>query len=316
MKKRELIALLLAERVELQGENEMLHHDLAAAEADKAALCERLAKLEDWRASLTAGDTAVAKANERRHKELHSRIDRVADLVGSRLIGITESVEGRFLSLQSEVNTMRAQSAKADEANGGLLDRLKARIVALEALAKQRGEMLADLERRQHQDDLYRAAGEGMPEAPERDLDANINTLIAELNKTGIDGLDDPVGANGITGLDSALPPSTMFAEPIAETVREMTTEQPLRFRVPVDLGKDYGVGDWVNVCPTRSLGGHRDVLGGWYLVRGLMPRGPGDSTDQVQIELPENVTVPVLAWIGSRNVLDARPTSPGRVLS
>lgn len=267
-------AELRAERVKLQDENESLRHDLGHARDETARLGDYLltryrtfafeGSAVDFAMQVMDAYRAGEQAGERADAELHKRIDSVVEIIGTRLDQIVEENAHSHAQLYDRVDM-------------------------LERLAEQRGERLASLEERQHQDDLDRAAGEGMPDAPERPTHSN--GLQAQ-QETGIDGLRDAT---------------------IAEEFGERTPPR-LRVAVNLGLGKDYGVGDWVKVSPCRSAGGHRDVMAGWYPVVGITAAQHNGPSAQVQIKIANVLWggADTLVWIADRCVIDARPASEG----
>lgn len=179
-----VIVSLRDERVRLQSENESLRHDLneqryampAGSAADFAvwltvqpnalkvgasetvyAIFDALKEYEKQKAEPepvlaptgSAGYTSL-DAVKVDLKEVHARIDRVAEIIGNRISGLVE-----------EINANARVAAVADRD-------LDQRITTLEELAQTRGQRLDDLERRQDADDHERASGDGMPEAPLR----------------------------------------------------------------------------------------------------------------------------------------------------
>jgi hypothetical protein len=138
----DVLAELRAERVELQGENEALRHDLERKTREAAWWRSRCWLLgvetpmpDDFDPATTVlhHDAPETLSPKQDITELHKRIDNVVELIGTRIGEIV------------------------------------ARLVTLEDLAKQRGERLASLEERQDRDDLDRAAGEGMAEPTTRE---------------------------------------------------------------------------------------------------------------------------------------------------
>lgn len=347
---QQIITELRAERVELQDENESLRHDLTEAsaeikrlvnekmdhtftfkgpsevkgsfpEADIAALAERLANVE---ATLADQRTTVGKHGAS-IKSIGERITRLSALVhggydladGSletktTMVGDIAALTERLAKVEDRLSAVvcdheayiQQVSRDVHKRIDGAADTIGARVgdivdrlVTLEDIAKQRGERLTSLEERQHQDDLDRAAGEGM--ADRVPMEETLGSL------SGIDGLTDETIAE-------------QFGEPPVVRPTHENGQQAggPRLRVAVNPGKDYGVGDWVKVGPCRSIGGQRDVNGGWYEVTGVDPFYVNDSPAQVQIKLEPQAS-PVaqhawkLVWIAARCVIDASPSAP-----
>lgn len=338
---------LRAERVELQGENESLRHDLKIAladgkvderftysgatgdtrthikgefrndhdekqrqldemaetlrpvktEADIAALAERLAKVED---RLSAVFRDHEKYIEQVARDVHKRIDHVVALIGTR------------------IDQLFTEAREADSANGELMHSLQRRIILLEDLAKTRGERLDSLEERQHQDDLDRAAGEGMAKPP-HDYNfiggrvvgaAPMEETLGQL--TGIDGLDAMMEADARRDAE-ARADEYPVVRPTHEngqqrhtfTVPEgMEAVRDAEGRATGELRRAFNVGDEVRLeGAATSL--DRRLSDGWWLVSGI-----GTSRHfpvQVKpIEYPEDKVRPIY-WIEPSAIKEIR---------
>ena len=235
----DVIAELRAERVELQGENEALRHDLKRAQREAAWWGSRLwlmgAKTpvpDDFDPATTVLDyddtlRKPAGAVVGDIAALAERLARVEDKLAAHhwdVKAVHRRIDGAVETIGKRIDDLFAQSAAADATNGDLLTRVQARLATLEDLAARRGERLADLERRQELDDHARMDDDGAP----------------PVNLTGIDGLD-PV--------------------PMEETLQPI---QPTHLN---GLQRDaYVIGDEVRLEGARSLYGSM-MANGWYKV-------------------------------------------------
>ena len=293
----DVIAELRAERVELQGENEALRHDLKRAQREAAWWGSRLwlmgAKTpvpDDFDPATTVLDyddtlRKPAGAVVGDIAALAERLARVEDKLAAHhwdVKAVHRRIDGAVETIGKRIDDLFAQSAAADATNGDLLTRVQARLATLEDLAARRGERLADLERRQELDDHARMDDDGAP----------------PVNLTGIDGLD-PV-------------PMEETLQPIQPThLNGLQREEVLRVKIGQLGGAEvfvaYKIGDEVRLEGATSVTGTL-IPDGWYRVAGMMAQPTDNHGHTVQVATTAYTgRVPPLRWVKPGTVKEVR---------